>query len=197
MIIKLLIGWGIVSIISIALYSMALAASGDLDINYTPDPGGGLFYRENIKPGDTFLKQVAVENKSDEVRQFATKIDKLLGDPMLGEALTLEVSRGSALILTTHLSDIVCNETNVEEIPGNTTYVYDFKVTMDNVGNEYQGKRIEDFGYILGFVEDEEGRILGEKDSAGLLETGPSILIPLFLSAAAYIGLRKKFSKQS
>jgi hypothetical protein len=189
MIKKLLIGWGIVSIISIFIYSVALAAPGDLGITYTPDPGGGLFSQINMKPLDAFTKEVIVKNKSSEARKFALKIDQLVGYEPLAHVLTLDISRGGVLILSKHLSDFLNTSIPIEDIPGNTTYVYGFKVTMDNVGNEYQAREIKSFNYVFGF-EGEPGEVAGEK--TGLPETGPSILITIFVSGAIYLGLKKK-----
>ena len=200
MIKKLLIGWGIVSLISIFIYSLAFAAPGDLGITYVPDAGGGLFNQINMKPLDEFTKEVTVKNSSTDARKFAVKIDSLVGYEPLAGVLTLEISRGGILILTTHLSDLLNNPKSIEEIPGNTTYIYEFKVTMDNVGNEYQGREIKSFNYVFGF--EDEGEVAGKKDEGEVLgaktlpETGVTLFLPLFISAAIFIGLKKKLTMQ-
>jgi hypothetical protein len=189
MIKKLLIGWGIASMISVIIYSVALAAPGDLGITYVPEAGGGLFNQINMKPLDEFTKEVTVKNSSADARKFATKVDSLVGYEPLAGVLTLEISRGGVALLNIHLSDILSTSKIVEEIPGNTTYVYQFKVILDDVGNEYQGREIKSFNYVFGF-EGEPGEIAGAKTE--LPATGPSIFLTLFISGAIYLGLKKK-----
>ena len=177
--------------VSLLIYSRVLAAPGDLGITFVPAvPGGGLFYEINMKPLDSSTKQVTVKNKSDQIRKFAVEIDQLVGYEPLASVLTLDISRGGVLILSKHLSDFLNNPVSIEDIPGDTTHVYNFKVTLDDVGNEYQAREIKSFNYVFGFEGEpgEEGVVAGEK--TGLPETGPSIIIPLLLPLVGLVGLK-------
>lgn len=153
---NLILAWLIIALLSIFCYvSPAQAASPIFTLTYPGQPGP-LFTESNWAPLNSVTKQIGVTNNSDSTQKFALNLQNLLGAPngQLAQVLVLEISRASNVLYTSHLSDLENKETFLENIPANLTYTYDIKVTMDDVGNEYQGSDTQ-FDLIWGFLAPE------------------------------------------
>ena len=198
----------LVAIIGVFVFaSQASAANENLEIDYSGKPGP-LFSVSNMAPNDSVQKSVTVTNNSDNDEMFAFRISQITGDTLLADVLTLTVKRfGNTL-----LSDKLANLKNPDEreigiVPAYSTAVFDFIVTMDNVGNEYQGLKIKTADFIMGYSQ--KGQVLGEKtkgEVAGnkLISTGSNNLGLILLYTFVLISLivlfgdkkkRKKLTK--
>lgn len=171
----LLIFWVILALVGIFSFTSKAQANGSFELTYTGQPGP-LFNETNLAPLDSVTKQITVKNLTDTTQKFALNLQNLLGTPddKLAQVLTAEISRGGNILFTSHLSDLPNKETYLEDIPGSTTYIYDIKVTMDNVGNEYQGQEVK-FDLIFGWLQEAvSGGSAGPKEVLGVA-AGPVV----------------------
>ena len=150
----LLIFWVILALIGIFSFSSKAQANGSFELTY-PGPGP-LFNETNLAPLDSVTRQITVKNLTTSTQKFALNLQNLLGTPgeKLAAVLTAEIIRDSNIIYSSKLSTLKDTETFLENIPASITYVYDIKVTMDNVGNEYQGQEVK-FDLIFGWLQEE------------------------------------------
>lgn len=178
--------WLIAAIISLSLFvGRASASSSDLEIDYPGKPGP-LFSIINIAPTDSFQESVTVTNNSETEQMFAFRISSIVGDTPLADVLRLQVEKSGTVLL----DDTIANLKNPDErmigsVAAKSITVFDFIVTMENVGNAYQALHIETADFIVGFST--KGRVLGVKDervlgAAVLGEMGNNIILPLVYS---------------
>ncbi len=183
---KYIVGlWIVVVIFSLSLFvGQASASSSDLEIDYPGKPGP-LFSVTNIAPTDSFQESITVINNSDTEQMFAFRTSSIIGDTPLANVLRLQVKRFGTVLL----DDTIANLKNPDEreigpVAAKSTAVFDFIVTMENVGNEYQGLHIQTADFVVGFSS--KGRVLGVKDEqvsgAVLGEMGNNIILPLVYS---------------
>ena len=203
--------WLIIVIFSLFLFvSQASAASSDLEIDYPGKPGP-LFSVDNIAPTDSFQESVTVTNNSDTEQMFAFRISQITNDTHLADVLRLQVKRFGTVLLDDTIANLKNpDEREISNIPAKSTAVFDFIVTMKNVGNAYQGLHIETADFTVGFsskgqvlgVKDEQ--VLGEKIKAAVLgEVGNNIILALIYSFIIASGIfifkdkrkRKKLAK--
>lgn len=130
----------------------AHATAGDFSITYAGQPGP-LFNETNFAPLDSVTKQITITNNSSSAQNLALNLQNLVGVPdgQLAGVLKLEVLRTGNILSANYLSDLKNTETYLENLPASATYTYDIKVTMDNVGNEYQGINTR-FDLVWGFL---------------------------------------------
>lgn len=177
----LLIVWFIIALISIFLYvPRSYATSPNITLTYVGQPGP-LFSETNIAPLDSVTKQITVANNSINTQKFALNLRNFLGtsNAKLATVLKTEISRDSNILYTSHLSDLKDSETFLENIIAGQTYTYDIKVTMDDVGNDYQSQEAQ-FDIVFGWINGGgvSSGTKGVKESLkGVLGTsiGPSI----------------------
>jgi len=176
----LLIFWLILALVGFIGFVSKVQANGSFELTYFGQPGP-LFNETNLAPLDSVTKQITVKNLTTSSQKFALNLQNLLGipDEKLAGVLTVDISRGGDSLYNSKLSNLKDTETFLENIPDSTTYIYDIKVTMDNVGNEYQAQEVK-FDLVFGWIEQtisEEGTksVLGESTGpnlAKLPETG-------------------------
>ncbi len=177
--------WLIAAILSLSLFvGQASAGSSDLEIDYPGKPGP-LFSVTNIAPTDSFQESVTVTNNSETEQMFAFRISSIVGDTPLANVLRLQVEKSGTVLL----DDTIANLKNPDErvigpVVAKSIAVFDFIVTMENVGNAYQGLHIQTADFVVGFSNG--GRVLGVKDErvlgAVLGEVGNNIILPLVYS---------------
>lgn len=122
----------------------------------------------------------------------------------LAEVLTIEIIRNGAILYNSHLSDLKDTETFLENIPAQTTYTYDIKVVLDDVGNIYQSKQVSfdlGFGWLKSIPPQVLGESIGPKvkgatiTALGLPQTGANTPgIKAFISIIAFLSLMFVFS---
>lgn len=202
----LLVFWLPIILASIFSFASQTRASGSFELSYPGQPGP-LFNETNMAPLDLVSRQITVKNLTASTQKFALNLQNLLGTPdeKIAAVLTAEISRGSTIIYSSHLSDLPNKETFLENIPANTTYIYDIKVTMDDVGNDFQAQEIK-FDLIFGWLTQEVsgvskegpkgvlGEAIGPEGIGELPEAGSkaifsiiTVLIGLFLAAGINI----------
>jgi len=127
-------------------------ANGSFELTYPGQPGP-LFNETNLAPLDSITRQITVKNLTSSTQKFALNLQNLLGvpDDKLAAVLTAQIIRDSNILYSNKLSAFKDTETFLENIPASTTYVYDIKVTMDDVGNDYQGQEIK-FDLVFGWI---------------------------------------------
>jgi len=141
--------------------SQVSAASSNLEIIFPGKPGP-LFSVSNLAPGDSIQKSVTVTNNSENDEMFAFRISQIIGNTSLADVLTLTVKRFGDTLLNDKLADLKNpDEREIDIISAKSTAIFDFIITMDNVGNEYQGLKIKTADFVLGFSQ--QGQVLGEK----------------------------------
>ena len=161
------------------------AQSSNLEIDYLGKPGP-LFTIANIKPMDSFSKTVIVTNNSDIEQNFAIRISEIIGDTPLANVLNLKVEKAGQILLDDTLSNLKNpDERFIDFIAPKTTANFDFMITMQDVGNDYQGLAIQTADFTLGFSE--KGRVLGEKTEgevagAKLPSTGGNLALMVIYS---------------
>lgn len=151
----LLILWLILALTSFLGFASKAQANGSFELTYAGQPGP-LFNETNLAPLDSVTKQITVKNLTGDSQKFALNLQNLLGtsDAKLADVLTAEIIRDSNIIYKcSKLSALKNTETFLENIPSSTTYVYDIKVTMADVGNEYQGQEVK-FDLVFGWLEE-------------------------------------------
>ncbi len=184
---KYIVGlWIVVVIFSLSLFVAQTSAAGsDLEIDYPGKPGP-LFSVTNIAPTDSFQESVTVTNNSENDEMFAFRISSIVGDTPLADVLILRVERFGNLLLEDNVSNLKDpDERVIDIVPAKSTAVFDFIVTMENVGNEYQGLHIQTADFVVGFSS--KGQVSGVKDervlgAAALGEVGNNIILPLIYS---------------
>lgn len=174
----LLIFWVIFALLGIFSFTFKAQANGSFELTYDGQ-SGPLFNETNLAPLDSVTKQITVKNLTSSSQKFALNLQNLLGtsDCKLAEVLETQIIRGSNIIYSSKLSALKDKETFLENIPSDTTYVYDIKVTMDDVGNEYQAQEVK-FDLVFGWLEESiSGSDDGTKGVKGILgeSTGPTI----------------------
>ncbi len=203
----LLIFWLILALIGIFSFASKAQANGSFELTYAGQPGP-LFNETNLAPLSSVTKQITVKNLTDSSQKFALNLQNLLGTPdeKLAAVLTVDISRGGNSLYNSKLSTLKDTETFLENIPASTTYVYDIKVAMDDVGNEYQAQEVK-FDLIFGWLEQAVsgggtkgilGESVGPEGVISLPETGYNavlsvitVLIGLFLVAGINIFILK------
>lgn len=153
-------------------------AGTTFELSYPGEPGP-LFSVDNMAPLDFIIKQIVVKNSTGETQAFGLNLKNLLGTPdeKLAKVLTTEISRAGTIFYTGHLSELPGGETFLENIPAGESYLYDIKITLDDVGNDYQGQAIS-FDLIFGWIEPEvAGVAISPKPTKDILGTsiGPGI----------------------
>ena len=152
-----------------------------------------MFNETNLAPLDSVTKQITVKNLTSSTQKFALNLQNLLGTPdeKLAAVLTAEISRAGNILYSSKLSALKNTETFLENIPASASYVFDIKVTMDNVGNEYQGQEIK-FDIIFGWLSQAVsggtkgikgvlGEAVGPEGLAQLPETGYNAMSSIFI----------------
>jgi len=196
--------WLIVAIIGLFFsYQKAQATTPTFTLTYAGEPGP-LFNETNMAPLDTVTKQIQVTNNSDQTEQFALNLHNLLGvsNAKLADVLSVEVSYNEKIfVVSTRLSDLPDQDIIIQDIPAGQTYYYDIKVTLANVGNEYQGQQTS-FDLTFGWWKAGPKGILGESIGpivpGTLPQTGTNATLSIFclfsiLSIIAAINVIYKF----
>jgi hypothetical protein len=157
----LILIWIMVAIVGTVSYALPSQASGSLEISYPGKPGP-LFHEMNMAPKESVTKQITVKNNTKNTQKLSLNLKKLVGTPdkKLAKVLTLKITRGGDVLFEKPISNIDGDDIYLEKIPAGKTYTYDFKVTMKNVGNEYQGKQIK-FDMNLNA---QEQQVAGDRD---------------------------------
>lgn len=165
--------WIIIAFLGIYSYVSKAQAGASFELTYAGQPGP-LFNETNLAPLDSVTKQITVKNLTDSTQKFGLNLENLLGTPdeKLASVLQAEISRVGNILYSSKLSDLKDTETFLENIPANTTYNYDIKVTMDDVGNEYQAQEIK-FDLVFGWLEQAVSGI-STKPTQGVLGTSTS-----------------------
>ena len=185
----LLIFWLILALIGIFSFVSKAQANGSFELTYIGQPGP-LFNETNLAPLDSVTRQITVKNLTSSTQKFALNLQNLLGvpDDKLAAVLTAEIIRDSNILYSSKLSALKNTETFLENIPASTTYVYDIKVTMDNVGNDYQGQEVK-FDLIFGWIGELVGGVStsAPKEVLGvsvekLPETGYNAMSSIFIA---------------
>lgn len=150
----LLIFWVILALIGLFSFALNAKAAASFEFDYPGKPGP-LFSETNLAPLDSVTRQITVKNLTGDTQKFALNLHNLLGAPdeKLAAVLTAEIIRNSNIIYSSKLSTLKNTETFLENIPAGTTYVYDIKVTMDDVCNAYQGQEVK-FDLVFGWLEE-------------------------------------------
>lgn len=153
-------------------------AGPTFELSYAGEPGP-LFSVTNLAPLNFVTKQITVKNFTGETQEFGLNLKNLLGTPdeKLAKVLTAEISRAGNIFYSGHLSELPDGETFLENIPAEGTYLYDIKVTMDDVGNEYQGQEVS-FDLVFGWLEPKvAGAAASPKPTKGILgiSIGPAL----------------------
>jgi hypothetical protein len=181
--------WLIIAIVGLFFsYQKAQAGTPTFTLTYVGQPGP-LFNQTNLAPTNTVTKQIQVTNNNSQTEQFALNLHNLLSTPKtkLAEALSVEVAyKDKIFVSSTHLSDLPDKDIIIQDIPASQTYNYDIKVTMDTVGNEYQGQQVN-FDLTFGFRKTGPKGILGESIgpvipgiSGALPQTGTNAVLSIF-----------------
>jgi hypothetical protein len=159
----------------------AEAMDPNLVINYSGMPGP-LFTIDNIKPLDSFSQIVSVTNNSTEYQTFSFNISSIIGDIPLADVLNLQVERNNNIFFDDTLSNLKNPDgRNIEIIPPSTTYDYNFIVTMQDVGNSYEGLKIKTADFVLGF--NPAGEVLGARTGPeNLPATGNNLIMTILIS---------------
>lgn len=193
----LLICWLVLALAGIFSFASKAQANGSFELTYPGQPAP-LFNETNLAPFDSVTQQITVKNLTSGTQKFALNLQNLLGTPdeKLTSVLTAEISRAGTIIYSSHLADLPNKETFLEDIPASQSYIYDIKVTMDDVGNEYQSQKIKFdliFGWLAEAISGGEtgikgvlGAATGPEGIAQLPETGYNAMLAAFM---AIIGL--------
>lgn len=162
-----LVFWIILSAVGILGFANRTQASFNFELSYPGQPEP-LFFETNLSPLGSVTKQITVRNSTTDTQKFGLNLQNLLGTPdgKLDTVLTADISRGGILLYSSKLSELKNTETFLENIPSGESYIYDIKVTMADVGNDYQGQEVK-FDWIFGWLKKTPKSILGES-------TGPS-----------------------
>jgi hypothetical protein len=195
--------WLMVLVISfLSFVGRVSATSSNLELNYPGQPGP-LFSETNWAPGSTATKTISVTNNTDISQDFGIKISELIGDTNLAGVLTVQIKKDSNILVGKHLSDLLDEtETFIDVIPPHTTTNFDITVTMDDVGNEYQGLTVETANLLFGFIQ--KGEVLGVKTGQVLGAAGSdikiiaifSLLVALIIWPAWQIYTFRRYSKR-
>ncbi len=166
--------WLILVLTGVFGFASKVQANSSFELTYVGQPGP-LFNETNLAPLDSVSKQITVKNLTGSSQKFALNLQNLLGNPddKLADVLETQIIRDSNILYNSKLSELKNTETFLEIMPGNTTYIYDIKMTMDNVGNEYQAKEVK-FDLMFGWIgQSVSGE--GTSDTKGVLGilTGP------------------------
>lgn len=170
----LFIFWVIFGLIGIFNFASKAQANASFELTYTDQPGP-LFNETNLAPNETVAKQITVKNLTDSPQKFALNLQNLIGVPdnQLADVLTVDISRAGNSLYNSKLSNLKDTETFIENIPAGLSYIYDIKVTLDDVGNEYQGQKVN-FDLMFGWLEQGQKEVLGTSTGplTGLPQTG-------------------------
>lgn len=186
----LLIFWLILALIGLFSFTSKTHAAASFELTYD-NQSEPLFNETNLAPLDSVTKQITIKNLTSSSQKFALNLQNLLGTPdeKLAAVLEAQVIRDSNIIYSSKLSALKNTETFLENIPSSTTYIYDIKITMDDVGNEYQGQQIK-FDLIFGWLEQAVsgggakgilGESVGPEGIVSLPETGYNAMFSIFI----------------
>jgi hypothetical protein len=120
-------------------------------------PGGPIFNEQNLAPTNTVTKQIKIVNNYSEDRNFALEIKSsnfIDSTPSMADVLSIEIwENGGSKIYGPKSINQLKNDAYVilgNKIPHSQFKLYDFIITMANVGNDYQSKQTR-FDLSLGF----------------------------------------------
>ncbi|MBU1088541.1 lamin tail domain-containing protein, partial [Patescibacteria group bacterium] len=111
-----------------------------------------LFSETDVKPGFNFYQNITVDTTSleEEFCNLTIGTSKVSDPSGLGGVLVNQLRRDGSIIKEFTIADL-STPTFLETIPNNSTYIYNWKMTMkENAGNEFQGQNLS-FDLLLNF----------------------------------------------
>ncbi|RLC34997.1 hypothetical protein DRH14_01780 [Candidatus Shapirobacteria bacterium] len=132
--------------------SSPVLAGNDLVVNCTSSPSNcsvsptntPLFSEADVKPGFNFYQSLTVNitDLDEDYCDLTVTADNLIDTSNLASVLISQLSRDGILVKSFTISEL-SNPTFIETIPNNSSYVYQWKINMDeNAGNQYQGQNL-------------------------------------------------------
>lgn len=138
---------------------LSVIAEGDLIVNFSSDP---LFSIANFVPGQSISGLVEVRNNSGQTKKIAVEAINVLGVENLSSVFGLRITHGTDILFEDSLNVFLgSGEIFLSDLENNTSTIYEFIINFDNQSNnELQGKSLENFDLLIGFLGEEKISII-------------------------------------
>jgi len=147
------------------LFSPLLVIAGEnLTVTFNPNP---LFSLTNFAPGDSLKGLVKVENHSGQTKKIDVEAINVLDAENLSNVFNLQIKQGVDILFENSLNIFLeSGEIVLSGLESGSNNIYEFIITFDNQAqNELQGKTLENFDLLIGFLGEEKIPVIQSSNS--------------------------------
>ena len=145
---------------------LLVTAKENLIVNFNPDP---LFSTTNFAPGDSLSGFVKVENNSGQTKKIVIEAINILDTESLSDIFNLQIKQESDILFENSLNVFLkSGEIFLSSLEDRFSNIYEFIISFDSKsGNELQGKKLENFDLLIGFLGEEKVLVVANNSNGG------------------------------
>ena len=140
------------------------AEAGNLIVDFSPDP---LFASADFSPGNSVSGLVKVTNTSGQTQKVVAEADNIIDSNNFSSYLNLIIKQDEKILFNDSLKNFfIAKEIFLSELENEFSAIYEFVITFDSSApSELQGKSLENFDLLVGFLGQE--KIVVAQSSSG------------------------------